>query len=526
MKKIIDLFFIKSLVIGITLRIIYLLTKTGEVAKINLGGDPCHHFNIAYNISKLNGPKTDFIFSFWHRHEVLPALTDIYPPGFHLFAALFIFFYDEFLITRIIPFVIFLLNIYFTILIGKRLQRHDLGVLTSFLILINFYHIENSVVFMTVTFYMLITQIFFYLLIIFDQNKKFIFFLGLSVGYASISFGGWQIFILIVLIYFFKNKHKIYKDYILFIAGFMFIAIPWSLYTYDYFGTIYYSNLNFYPILKDWNEMNISTTKPNLINFINNTDLIKFTTMHFFWLLDHLKTFSLRLFPTFLFPLYFMLIPLIILGAIKLKRYGVYFLIFIFLYLISISLSSYALGGNLFTRHFVPLLFLTSILLSSGIIFIYNNYFTQKSFIFIKYQNICLIVIFIISASGILLKDSFWNKNTKPFFLLGKKIQKIVPINSKIMYGTTPQDLWCVSNRQIVLDPNDMQNFQNIYRQNRTREEIDFYKPDYLLLDFSKHIYDRSNNDLNNTMNKHYNLNLSLELSDEINGYYLYKINY
>ena len=92
MKKIIDLFFIKSLVIGITLRIIYLLTKTGEVAKINLGGDPCHHFNIAYNISKLNGPKTDFIFSFWHRHEVLPALTDIYPPGFHLFAALFIFF--------------------------------------------------------------------------------------------------------------------------------------------------------------------------------------------------------------------------------------------------------------------------------------------------------------------------------------------------------------------------------------------------------------------------------------------------
>ena len=94
------------------------------------------------------------------------------------------------------------------------------------------------------------------------------------------------------------------------------------------------------------------------------------------------------------------------------------------------------------------------------------------------------------------------------------------------MYGTTPQDLWCVSNRQIVLDPNDMQNFQNIYRQKRTREEIDFYKPDYLLLDFSKHIYDRSNNDLNNTMNKHYNLNLSLELSDEINGYYLYKINH
>ena len=517
MKNHLDYFFLKSLFIGIILRIIYLLNKTGEFARINLGGDPCHHFNIAYNISKLNGPKTDFIFSFWHRHEVLPALTDIYPPGFHLFSAFFIFFYDEFLITRIIPFIIFLLNIYFTILIGKRLKRHDLGVLTSFLILINFYHIENSVVFMTVTFYMLLTQIFFYLFIVFDQNKKFIFFLGLSAGYASISFGGWQIFILIMLFYFFKKKHKIIKDYLLFIVGFLFFAIPWGLYTYNYFGSIYYSNLNFYPIIQNWSEMTVSTTKPNLINFINNTDLIEFAKNHFFWFLDHLKTFSLRLFPTFLFPLSFLLIPLIILGAIKLKRYGFYFLIFIFLYLILISLSSYALSGNLFTRHFIPLLFLTSILLSNGIIFIYKKYFFKKLFIENKYQNFSLIIIFIITISGILLKDSFWNKNTTPFFQFGKEIQKIVPVNSKIMYELTPQDLWCVSNRQVIIDPNV---------KNRTREEIYFYKPDYLLLDFSKHIYNRSNNDLNNTSKKYYKFNLSLELSDEINGYYLYKINY
>ena len=92
LKNLLNIFFIKSLILGIILRIIYLFTKTGDVNKINLGGDPCHHFNISYNISNFVGPKTDFIFSFWHRHDVLPAITDVYSPGFHFFL-LFLYFF-------------------------------------------------------------------------------------------------------------------------------------------------------------------------------------------------------------------------------------------------------------------------------------------------------------------------------------------------------------------------------------------------------------------------------------------------
>ena len=92
MKNIKTTFFIKSVFVGLILRLTYLYFKVGEISKINLGGDPCHHFNIAYNISKLNGPKTDFIFAFWHRHETLPALTDVYPPGFHFFFSFIHFF--------------------------------------------------------------------------------------------------------------------------------------------------------------------------------------------------------------------------------------------------------------------------------------------------------------------------------------------------------------------------------------------------------------------------------------------------
>ena len=121
--------------------------------------------------------------------------------------------------------------------------------------------------------------------------------------------------------------------------------------------------------------------------------------------------------------------------------------------------------------------------------------------------------------------DTFWNKNTKPFFIFGEKIKKIVPAESSIMYGSTPQDLWCVSKRQVVLDPNNMKNFTSQYRKDRVIDEIEMYKPDYILLDFSSHIYDRSSNNLDDTLKHFTDYNLSLKLSDDVNGYYLYKIN-
>ena len=58
MRNLLKSFLFKSIIAGFILRLVYLLNKTGDISKINLGGDPCHHFNIAYNISKFNGPKT------------------------------------------------------------------------------------------------------------------------------------------------------------------------------------------------------------------------------------------------------------------------------------------------------------------------------------------------------------------------------------------------------------------------------------------------------------------------------------
>ena len=120
--------------LGLILRFIYLFFKTGAYTRINLGGDPCHHYNIAYNISKFVGPKTDFIYSFWHRHQDLPAVTDVYLPGFHFFSSIFLFINDSFITTRFITIIIFILNVLLLYLICSELKRKDIGLVSIFLI--------------------------------------------------------------------------------------------------------------------------------------------------------------------------------------------------------------------------------------------------------------------------------------------------------------------------------------------------------------------------------------------------------
>ena len=72
-KNIINILLI--ILVGLILRIYYLLRKTGDIFKSNLGGDSCYHYNVAQNIAEGIGPKTSFIFSYWFPHKSIPAVT-------------------------------------------------------------------------------------------------------------------------------------------------------------------------------------------------------------------------------------------------------------------------------------------------------------------------------------------------------------------------------------------------------------------------------------------------------------------
>ena len=147
--------------IGIFLRIYYMLRKTGDIFLPDLGGDSCYHFNVAKNISEGIGAKTSFIFSYWFPHQNIPALTDLYGPGYHYFLSIFLLLKNEFIFLRISSLIVGILSIVIAYLIGKKLKSTTLGLLSALVICINFFHIENSTVIMRENFNLLLIQLFF-----------------------------------------------------------------------------------------------------------------------------------------------------------------------------------------------------------------------------------------------------------------------------------------------------------------------------------------------------------------------------
>ena len=179
------------------------------------------------------------------------------------------------------------------------------------------------------------------------------------------------------------------------------------------------------------------------------------------------------------------------------------------------------MSGKLWPRHYMPMLVPISLLISSALLSLSQNKKIHVFFkYFIKYKNLVLISAFVITTFGIFYKKSFWERDSKPFYEFGQQVQKIVPSNSRIMYGLTVQDAWCVTKREIIMDPT----FNQTFNTNRAKEEINYYNVDYLLLDLSENIYKRNENNIDKVLEFYDGINLDLIYKDKENPFYLYKI--
>ena len=66
--------------------------------------------------------------------------------------------------------------------------------------------------------------------------------------------------------------------------------------------------------------------------------------------------------------------------------------------------------------------------------------------------------------------------------------------------------------------------FNQTYKPERAKEEIEYYKVEYLLLDLSENIYKRNHNKLDKVLEFYDGINLDLIYKDKQNPFYLYKI--
>ena len=518
------------LLIGFILRLYYLFTKTGNIFQANLGGDSCYHFNVALNISQGIGPKTSFIFSYWFSHKSIPAVTDLYGPGYHYFLSLFLLIKDEFISLRISSIIVGMLSIVLAYLIGKKLKSKILGVISAIFICINFFHIENSTVVMRENFNLLLVQLFFINLFYLNQNKFLFASIGFIIGFTAITSGIWIVMLIILTLYVFINFQinniKIYFNF--FIVGIFFLItiFPWAKMTHDYFGKILFNYMSFYPYVDDWGLMMSERGLPDIKNFWLNLNFKDYLEKHFFWGISNLYKFSLVLFPTFMFPLFFTFIPIILIGTYKLKSNGYLLLSFTVLYFLALLFGSYGTKGILWSRHFMPFLATTSILMSYGLIVIYFRlkkikilYQYLQFFINKKSFKFLVLIPILITIFGIHMKESFWERDSIHFYEFGKKIQKKTSLKDRIFYANTVPDGWCVTKREIVQDPA----FYKKETSSRILEEAKRFDVDYLLIDVSQHIYQRGSN-LNNAIKFYNKLKLKKILEDKVNGFYFYKI--
>ena len=518
--------------IGLFFRLFYLLKKSGDIFLPNLGGDSCYHYNLAYNIAAGIGPKTSFIFSYWFYHDRIPAMTDLYGPGYHYFLSLFLLIKDEFFFLRLSSLLVGITSVLLAFFLGKIVHSKKLGYLSALIICFNFFHIENSAVVMRENFNLLLVQIFFLNLFSLNNNKIFFCIIGIVIGYCAMTLGAWIILLVIFLLYYFYMFNiniNFFINFGLTLLFFSITAFPWAITSYDYFGEVFFSNLSYYPYVTDWSSMLSEKGLPNINNFWQKVDLFEYFKNHLIWGVKNFYKFHLIVFPTFAFPLSFITIPTVILAAYKLKFNGLVLLIFTALYFLGISFASYAGQGQLHPRHFLVFLAPVSILLGYGLILIYDKVIKyeiikNKIKILLKYKILILIIPTLITIGGIQTKASFWERESSHFYNFGDKIKKITNENDVIIYAYTMQDLWCATKRKSISDLA----FFNLKNMDRINEEIKKYNATHLFIDISHHIYQRpsvSDNNIDSIIELFYSsLKLKLILKDEINRYYLYKI--
>jgi hypothetical protein len=531
-KKLFKFEYLNLLIIigtGLFLRLFYLLNKTGNIFLPNLGGDSCYHYNVAYNIATGFVPKTNFIFSYWFYHDKIPAFADLYGPGYHYFLSLFLLIKDEFILLRFSSLLLGLTSILLAFLLGKIIHSKNLGYVSALVICFNYFHIENSTVVMREIFNLLLVQLFFLNLFLLNRNNLFFYTMGIIIAYSALTIGGWMILLFIFIFYVLVVLNKNFKlvlNLLFFSFSFLLVAFSLGSSSYQYFSNFFFSLTSYYPYVPDWGTMMFEIGLPNIDNFWKNINYYEYLKKHFLWGLINLFKFHLAIFPTFAFPLSFILIPVTLLAALKLRFKGLILLMFLIFYFFGLLFGSYALQGILWPRHFLILLAPVSVLLGYGLMQVYYYAFKFKIlkriiFFLSKFKIILYVIPILITIIGIQIKSSFWERNSNHFYHFGQKIKNVTKENDIIMLASTVPDGWCATRRSFVQDVAFYDNPKSKYRIN---QEVEKYKVGYLLIDLSDHIYQRGGRSIEQVIKSYSTLNLSEILKDEVNKYFFYKI--
>jgi hypothetical protein len=514
------------------LRLDYLHGLTDDPNRANVGGDPNHHFNIAWNIAHGRGPVTDFIFSYWFRHPAFPALTDIYPPGVHYVIGAFLtLFGDSYSVARFTCLFFGSIACCAAYFLARQFLPVGLAFLVGATVVLNPVHIEHSTIIMTPIIGSFFVWLILALLLRHDGGNIW---KGLLVGWGHLCMSALApLSLAFVIREFFLCRFKgdrfgaCGRRFILYALGVSIALAPWALETYRYFGKPLYTNFAFYPFTSNWVPMNHSTTPPSLARFVESNGgylgTARLYGSYFLAGLVRSYTQALPLSTPRSLPADTINLSLIALGLVQLFRRdtarALAFLGFFASFLLLLSVGSTANEGYLSSRHVLIFAPLVIIVWALGLQLLFEG--AKRMTIraipaLVQFRTavtmagwvVLLVACFAVTRtwrhyfhhwkyyemegaretpfSEIFAFHYFWSRRSPELEAATEWIRTNTSPNAVFMYGKTPQDFWAATRRRVVVDP--------VFAggaPSRAADEAKFYNVDFLALDSNNTIYPR-----------------------------------
>lgn len=335
----------------------------------------------------------------------------------------------------------------------------------------------------------------------------------------------------------------------LFLLGALGVLLPWAVVTYRYFGSVLYSNLNFYPFCDTWTNMTFETSPPTLRHFVaahgGFAATLDLYLIQFYRAAIQAYEAALPIGLPHTVAVAIANVGLMVLGVVGLIRKGkgrAWAFVGYFLSLLAmLSAGSTALGGSLYLRHvlvFIPfliILWVVGLEVVLGAVKYASRRYWSTVQIRLNGSNatraLCVLGFAVVSCclAGKLQQPDpgdgelrefrrFWSKKSPELMQAAQWIRKNTAEDSVFMYGFTPQDFWGATHRRVVTDP--------LYLggpPDRAFQEVRYYKVDYLVIDSSGSVYFRFPHP--DDLSKEYpGLHLSLVWENAMRSFRIYEI--
>lgn len=480
---------------AIHLRSVHLSRLVGPPQSLNTGGDPAHHYSIARNIYRGVGPKTDFIFAYWFRHPTIPAMSDVYPPGFHyLLAAAFGVGGESPFTARMLSFACGILTLPVILLLCLELgASFFFGLFAALLVALNLVHVELSTVVMTSVAEGLVFSVALLALVHAFRVERRWWLAGAASGLATLTRGLGPALVvatfLLLVLKLVRDRRKLRRVGIAFGVYLLFYflpQLPWIFATWAYFGRPLYSNGNFYPLTLDWSEMMFTTPPPTLKSFLESGGFSARIPSYISFIKNFGITFWNSAFPPFssktiavIVKLFFFIGILRSCAEAAKGRMAILLLSILGIFALMLLAAPGNGAGVVYPRYAVLFLCLLAAASAAGWAALLQGRPRWLRNGVLLFAGGTLIPSYFIGASQLKnAPESFWTRQDLGLKDVGDWLKRNTRPDERVMFGSRPQDLAYLSDRQVVVDPNWIGG-----PLDAAAREVKFYGVAYLVFD-------------------------------------------